>query len=495
MARNVVKYLFYFLSYFYVYRKLLNLKPLLFKQKVAAGIFSLFFSFSMHFICSYMPRIRFILLTISFFIYMQIHTHLKISLNFITSIITIALSNIFYTISVFLTALLISPIYYNRYDLPWVPLQICIGILQYLLLHLLFHIRRFRKGMPFLYQPHTTNAGIVFSIITLICITIAGIPNITNYVYVSFPVFILIPTACIFAYWWLHKITQNYLTRLHKTEIASLETELKEKDALIAHIEEDNQRLAAIIHRDNKLIPSMELAVYDFLSAGNKYSPIEREKLGLTLARELQSMSRNRRDELSSPYLPEQVIPTTEIPTVDILLSFLHKRASEWQISYSVTVDSNLTNLTSEEISVEDLTHLLADLIENAIIASKECTTKNVSIHFYFCEKYYAIEVSDSGPYFDIKTFDAFGLMRHTTHKELGGSGIGLMNIWQTKNKYQASLIISEYPESEELYTKKILFAFDKKNRFILRTFRKNEVQAGLHRCDLTITDYTLLSE
>ena len=354
MTKDVLKYLFNLLSCFYVYRKLLNLKPFSVKERLASAAFSLTLSFFMYLLCLYIPHLRFFVFTISFFLFIQIHTHANAKLHFITTILSFALCNIFYIISIILTAALISPIYYGRYDLPLTFLQICIGILQYLLLHLLFHFRRFRKGMPFLYQPHTTNAGIVFSIITLICITIAGIPNITNYVYVSFPVFILIPTACIFAYWWLHKITQNYLTRLHKTEIASLETELKEKDALIAHIEEDNQRLAAIIHRDNKLIPSMELAVYDFLSAGNKYSSIEREKLGLTLARELQSMSRNRRDELSSPYLPEQVIPTTEIPTVDILLSFLHKRASEWQISYSVTVDSNLTNLTSEEISVED---------------------------------------------------------------------------------------------------------------------------------------------
>lgn len=410
MVRNVLKYLFNLLSCFYVYRKLLNLKPYSVKETSAAATFSLLLSVFMHSLSLYAPFLRFFVFTICFFIFIQIHTRTKSKLHFIATILSFALCNIFYTISIFLTALLISPVYYGSYNLPWIPLQICIGVLQYLLLHLLFHLRRLRKGMPFLYHPRTTNVGIIFSIITLLCITIAGIPNITNYIYVSFPIFILIPTACIFAYWWLHKITQNYLAKLHKTEIASLETELKEKDALIAHIEKDNQRLAAIIHRDNKLIPSMESAVYDFLRAGNRYSQQERENLGLTLARELQSMSHSRQEELSLPRLIIYDAPSTDIPAIDILLSFLHKRAVEQQISYTVIVDSNLKDMTAHEISTEDLTHLLADLIENAMIAARECPVKNVSIHFIFSEKCYAVDIYDSGPYFDAAILNDFGL-------------------------------------------------------------------------------------
>ena len=242
MTKDVLKYIFNLFSCFYVYRKLLNLKPFSVKERLASAAFCFLLSLFMHFLCLYMPHLRFFVLTISFFAFIQIYTHANAKMHFITTILAFALCNTFYIISIILTAILISPIYYGCYDLPLIPLQICIGILQYLLLHLLFHFRRFRKGMPFLYQPHTTNAGIVFSIITLICITIAGIPTISNYFHIAIPLFMLAPTACIFTYWWLHKITQNYLTRLHKTEIASLETELKEKDALIAHIESTTGR-------------------------------------------------------------------------------------------------------------------------------------------------------------------------------------------------------------------------------------------------------------
>lgn len=491
MIRNVIKYLFYFLSYFYVYRKLLNLKPLLINEKVSASIFSISFSLCMHFLILYIPSLRFIILTLSFFVYIQTHSNFKASLNFIASIITIALSNIFYLISLVLTALLMAPVYYGSYDLPLVPTQFCIGTLQYLLLHLLFYFPRLRKGMPFLYQPHTTNVGLFFSIITLICITIAGIPNTSNYIFVSFPIFILVPTACIFAYWWLHKITQNYLAKLHKTEIASLELELKEKDTIIARIEEENQRLAAIIHRDNKLIPSMEAAIYDFLKAGNKYFPKELKVLGLTLARELQSMSRSRQTDLSVSYTPEYSGPSTRLPTVDILLSFFYKHAIQQKITYTVTVENDLNDMTVCSIRVDDLTHILADLIENAMIAVRECTTKHVYIHFTLMEKYYVIEISDSGPYFDTGTLNDFGLKHHTTHKETGGSGIGLMDIWKIKEKYQASLSILEIPPGKESITKKISLIFDHKNLFILQTFRADEVQPSLFRNDLVVMNAT----
>ena len=445
----------------------------------------------MHFLCLYIPSVRFFVLTISSFIFIQISMKTDAKLNFITIIFAISIGNIFYIISVILTSLIMAPVYYGSYNLPWISTQLCICILQYLLLHLLFYFPRLRKGMPFLYRPHTTNAGLFFSIITLICITIAGIPNTPNYIFVSFPIFILVPTACIFAYWWLHKITQNYLAKLHKTEIASLELELKEKDTIIARIEEENQRLAAIIHRDNKLIPSMEAAIYDFLKAGNKYFPKELKVLGLTLARELQSMSRSRQTDLSVSYTPEYSGPSTRLPTVDILLSFFYKHAIQQKITYTVTVENDLNDMTVCSIRVDDLTHILADLIENAMIAVRECTTKHVYIHFTLMEKYYVIEISDSGPYFDTGTLNDFGLKHHTTHKETGGSGIGLMDIWKIKEKYQASLSILEIPPGKESITKKISLIFDHKNLFILQTFRADEVQPSLFRNDLVVMNAT----
>ena len=100
------------------------------------------------------------------------------------------------------------------------------------------------------------------------------------------------------------------------------------------------------------------------------------------------------------------------------------------------------------------------------------------------------MEILDSGIAFTPETYQHFGNKQYTTHQESGGSGIGLMDIWKIKRKYKASLHIYEYPANMNIYTKKIAFVFDRKNHFLIQTYRDRELLASLTRGDIHIFPY-----
>lgn len=105
---------------------------------------------------------------------------------------------------------------------------------------------------------------------------------------------------------------------------------------------------------------------------------------------------------------------------------------------------------------------LLADLLENAIIATKHSKEKNILVHLGILYQNYVIEVFDSGIPFESKTLKDFGIKRTTTHSNEGGSGIGLMSIYELMKQYKASFLLEKYNLEKSGFTKKISVIFDR---------------------------------
>ena len=91
------------------------------------------------------------------------------------------------------------------------------------------------------------------------------------------------------------------------------------------------------------------------------------------------------------------------------------------------------------------------------------------------------------GNAFDVQLFEDFGQTRHTTHKDSGGSGIGLMDIWKIKKQYRASLHIIEYTPGTSIFTKKIALFFDQKNHYLIQSYRRNEIERVHMRNDMFV--------
>ncbi|MCH5333381.1 MAG: hypothetical protein J1D89_05430 [Agathobacter sp.] len=289
---------------------------------------------------------------------------------------------------------------------------------------------------------------------------------------------------------WRYLIKNYYLKRLRILEVVSLRQELEEKDARIRKLEESNDALAQIIHRDNKLIPAMERSVCEFLRSAEESSEPFTESLtehGNKLAEALEEMAQGRQGILCAYEDARASVARTGHLPVDAVLTYMHDRAKEQHIVYEVKMNPAFPSMIPEPIAEADAAHLLSDLVENAMIATRYSERRAVLVNLSILDNAPVIEVSDSGAAFDPGVYQDFGLYRHSTHLHEGGSGRGLLDIWAYKKKYRASLHIYEYAPESRPYTKKLALVFDGKDRYLICSYRAPELEANKVRGNLYI--------
>ena len=312
-AAIIISHFFILICCFYCYCKILNLNDLFFRLRILFTFSALALACALcfiHFIV-YPIAMFFILLTFYIFITLFTKTNWHTSLN--AAIISIAMSLVSFTISSFIFSTLVF-LMYSYIDINnLVVIKLLNGFLQYFMIHIPFQFKRMKKGMPFLYELQLNNIGTCISLLILICYIAASISNTSDNNYLPFiiPLLLIFPCALLLISWWRAIITRNYRRKLQQFEMQKLKNELVQKEQEITRLLENNKALAQIIHRDNKLIPAMELAVNTFLQNRNTLSPQQLKEQGLTLAAHLQTMSQERKFNLTEyqtngqPFLPE----------------------------------------------------------------------------------------------------------------------------------------------------------------------------------------------
>lgn len=291
--------------------------------------------------------------------------------------------------------------------------------------------------------------------------------------------------------WWRRKITQSYVEKLRVSEVETLYKEISDKDLEIEKLLANNEQLAGIIHKDNKLIPAMELAVRNYLQTATLMKPEDAKQMGTDLLAKLERMSAERTGIIRTYREMNSYRQRCGLTSIDAIIDFMDNRASDLGIEYHYQYDKGLKEMLPAYISEDDAMHLLSDVIENAIIASTHNEKKIVHIHIGFIQGTLFMDISDSGIPFTPETYQNLGTLQYTTHAEQGGSGIGLMHLGELKKRYKFSLHIYEYPETETVYTKKIRILFDKKNHYLIQSYRAKDIRATVIRNDLHIFQYT----
>lgn len=297
----IISHFFILMCCFYCYCKILNLNDLFFRLRILFTFSALALACALcfiHFIV-YPIAMFFILLTFYIFITLFTKTNWHTSLN--AAIISIAMSLVSFTISSFIFSTLVF-LMYSYIDINnLVVIKLLNGFLQYFMIHIPFQFKRMKKGMPFLYDLQLNNIGPCISLLILICYIAASISNTSDNNYLPFiiPLFLIFPCALLLISWWRAIITRNYRRKLQQFEMQKLKNELVQKEQEISRLLENNKALAQIIHRDNKLIPAMELAVNTFLQNQNALSPQQLKEQGLALAAHLQTMSQERKFNLT----------------------------------------------------------------------------------------------------------------------------------------------------------------------------------------------------
>lgn len=181
-------------------------------------------------------------------------------------------------------------------------------------------------------------------------------------------------------------------------------------------------------------------------------------------------------------------LPQTAFELTNATISYMYSDAKNAGIPFQVVLFDDLTSTIPEKISVEDFSHMLSDLLSNALNACRDAVSPSIQIYLGKTEGISTIRISNTGSIFHVDTLQNLGIARHTTHADTGGSGIGLMDIWRIKEKYKATLLIEESTEesSGAIYTC-INILFNRKNHYIIQSDRHKELSTYINRPDIMI--------
>jgi len=273
--------------------------------------------------------------------------------------------------------------------------------------------------------------------------------------------------------WWRKVITSNYKSLVTEKEAKQNKKALKELKSVNKELTAQNERLSKVIHRDNKLIPAMLLAVKRVIYEGQS------ENAGEIYA-QLQALAEGRSDLIEDYKSDRDPLPQTGNASIDSVLTLVSAAAKRKGINFKLDCNPEAVALLSAAgKSVTDLDTIIADLCENAVHAVQSAIDPHICV---------VLEVSDgdiprlcfydNGAHFDPEVIKNFGVARFTTRKTEGGSGIGLFTLFEILKKYNASFCLDETPHNN--YTKCVKITFDGLGEYSVKSVRK-EVTAVLN--------------
>ena len=407
-----------------------------------------------------------------------IKKNLKYSI-FIT-LISLTVAYLFYILSIVLTAIILKGID-NTIQRDNIMILILGFFIEVILLSLIFKIKRFKNGIPFLQNEQKVGnigvIGIVFIGIALIVYSFIQDTVHTKYIFFG----MIIELICFFI-WLKRKITVYYRQRLKERTVEELESEIRARDERICEVVDENSRLAEVNHKFSsriraledfscKMIERPEIAELMRCEFGNEFADFEEA---------VKNVSEEFSSEMKHTVIIRKKLPKTGVFGVDNLLEYMCKESAKNGIDFDVKINGNILFMVQKIIDSKMLETLLGDHIKDAIIAinSSQNTYKNILVTIGIVKECYEISIYDTGIEFEIDTLLKLGLERITTHKSTGGSGIGFMTTFETLAKTKASLIIEEkHPITNNDYTKIVRIRFDGKKEYRIKSYRQNEIE------------------
>ncbi|MCM1467031.1 MAG: GHKL domain-containing protein [Alistipes sp.] len=313
--------------------------------------------------------------------------------------------------------------------------------------------------MPALLQQGA-NTGVFISLIIVMTASLIRVYAQTDLL-LFIPVFTIIICGVLLFFWWKRSITQKYRRMLQKQETEALIYANQSLQKEIQTLRNDNEALSKIIHKDNKLIPAMELAVRELLASGQTSDhDADLKNRADSLLKELQLLTEERKGILLSYERDSLYTVSTGLTRFDALIHYMNQKCYLNGIDFKISLNTDIPQMTQEVIDEPDLCTLTADLLENAIIACKNQPVKNILLVIGIEDQHYFLNIFDSGVPFKLDTIQLIGKIRTTTHADTGGSGYGLITAFELARKYKASFYLEKNNDTP-LYAKKISFCFD----------------------------------
>lgn len=402
---------------------------------------------------------------------------------FIASITSFCISYSIHAIISFPCALIVFSFFRHAEKFPFLLLATLTSCIQIIFTIFFFKIKRFEKGLSIFFTKPLSNIiifiGIFLSAFLIQLISKKPSVNLQLFALMS------IPFAFAFLiYWWQAQIRKTYQRSLELREKESLKKELQELYAAYAQVKEDNDRVHFINHRDNGLLTALDYATSSILEMDFSDEATVKEK-----CRELAAEVHRARDRrVATVHTTEIELPryNTKVNLLNLLLNRTVKRAFDEHVLFTVHIDTELEDFVPSSVSDDDFVYLVSDLLENAFVATANTRSPMIQLQLYKWNKQLVVEIADNGLPFEVDSILQMGIERRTTHADTGGTGVGLITIWNIKETYGATYHLDEY-DTASPFTKKISLTFDKKNRYSVRTYRKADILSRSKRIDLQV--------
>ncbi len=411
------------------------------------------FSYNMMFMIL-LTSILFALNTKYSFTYSLLITIISLSINYI----------------IFLITMLISFILIVIFKIESVYIGLVFIIIAYIILVYVFSkIKRFKKGFSFL-QRNMKNEYIDVLILDISIILIFCIIIISNYdklitrrTGVGFIIFSIIMFITI-----QKSLQLYYKQKLQEREVEGIKEELKQKNKEIEELEKENLKL----NKKNHSIAHKQKSLEYELKQIALNNQIEDEK---HVKDKIENLSKEMQNETISIELSK-----TSINEIDNMFKYMQSECIKNKIDFQLQINGNIHHMVNKHIGKEELEILIADMIKNAIIAINHSKNinKSILVRLGLINGEYSLYIYDSGIEFEIDTLINLGIKPSTTHANDGGTGMGLLNTFDTLKKHKASLVIEEYGKPvEDNFTKVIKIIFDKENRYKISSYREEEIR------------------
>ncbi len=299
--------------------------------------------------------------------------------------------------------------------------------------------------------------------------------------------FIFISFCCLSIILGWRKMTANsYRKNILDRNVEVLEYSAREYNAERERLAEQNRELAKIIHRDNKLLPAMELSVRSLLE---RYPD---DKQAKELLQGLNKLFAERANAVESFRSEATILQTSGDVTIDSVLGFLNAKAADYKVEFTAEAEEGAVEFFREQFKeLTDFNAILCDLGENALIAAKHVENGKVKAVLDYAGGIATLKLYDNGAPFDEKVIAEMGRTEITTHKNDGGSGIGLVTAFKILKKYSASICIDEVLAEDACkadgYAKCIVIRADGNGLRVIKTGRDSVKKIAASRSDLTV--------
>jgi len=455
----------------FAYIKILNIQHTEIKTlKIVIGVvLSALIACGMPMLKTPMPFVRYLIMIFVIAIFSAIATKKKFELAITTIIISMGI-----TYGVVLLSSLISSFfgYVVLGDKNMTLLNNLTSLLSVIfaaaIIFFFFRIKRFRKGIPFLQDIRAGIIGLFISGLIIIVIV-----SINRGISAKSGPWLIAGTALCVAgivSWWRRGITLLYRRRVKDRNTQELEKILEEKEIQLHKVQEDKDELAKLIHRDNKILKALSSSLALALAS-------DKESLKPILERVNQLLA-ERTNIISTDQQWQVQLPTTSNILFNGIMSHMMQKAAEEGIEFNIVETVDISELTQTVIPALQLETLLADIIENAIIATSCSEYKQILIALGTIDGTHELCVYDSGGPFEVQTLTTLGKQCVSTHLHEGGSGIGYMTIFDILRECRASIIITEFEPQPCNFTKSITIRFDGSAEYIVQTYRAETFSA-----------------